>query len=104
MSNSKIFSVVFDENSAYWTKDPVCNEYFIKTKMNYLGGVFTARGYLFVRDILEELGIPVQRSTIDSGWHHNGEMKKYHFKLISFMDDNHFIITFKAENDIRKYF
>lgn len=104
MFDSKTCSIRFDENSVNWTDDQKFDECFLNMQLLYLKNLLSNRGYLFVRDIYELLGMPITSDSIVAGWHQNGCLKDVDFDLIHFPERNYFVILFEAETDIRKYF
>lgn len=58
----------FDEGSEYWTNDPEYNFMFLKTQQNYACAKLRNRGYLFLNDVYEMLGIPKSKEGQLVGW------------------------------------
>lgn len=63
-----IYSKMFDSNCIGWEEDRKFNLVFLKAKQNYYNDLLRARGYVFLRDIYEELGFPITRKTLFAGW------------------------------------
>lgn len=58
----------FDEYCAGWTKDPELNLCFLKRQQDYANEVLKAKGYLFLNDVYEMLGIPRTKAGQVVGW------------------------------------
>ena len=58
----------FDEGCAGWTKDSEHNLYFLKCQQNYANELLKTRGYLFLNDVYEMLGIPKTKAGQIVGW------------------------------------
>lgn len=62
------YAVVFDDRSFGWTKDKETNLMFIRCQENYCNDCLKTRGWLFLRDIYEMLGIQVTKESCLVGW------------------------------------
>ena len=58
----------FDEESAAWTEDPESNKFFLLRTQNYANEKLRARGYLFLNEVYEMLGMPRTRAGQVVGW------------------------------------
>lgn len=58
----------FDDGCAGWTKDSEHNLYFLKCQQNYANERLQKRGYLFLNDVYEMLGIPKTKAGQIVGW------------------------------------
>lgn len=58
----------FDDGCAGWTKDSEHNLYFLKCQQNYANERLKTRGYLFLNDVYEMLGIPKTKAGQIVGW------------------------------------
>lgn len=63
-----IYSKFFDESCSGWSKDPEHNLYFLKCQQNYANERLQKRGYLFLNDVYEMLGIPKTKAGQIVGW------------------------------------
>ena len=68
MRTLSIYAKKFDESSAYWSIDPEVNLMFLRVTQSYFNEVLRARGYVFLRDVYERLGIPISALSLDVGW------------------------------------
>lgn len=62
------YSKFFDEGCAGWSKDPEQNLFFLKRQQDYANEVLKAKGYLFLNDVYEMLGIPRTKAGQVVGW------------------------------------
>ena len=58
----------FDDGCTGWTKDSEQNLYFLKCQQNYANERLQKKGYLFLNDVYEMLGIPKTKSGQIVGW------------------------------------
>lgn len=58
----------FDEGSPNWEKDPEYNLMFLKAEQNYANDRLRARGYLFLNEVYERLGIKQTKAGQIVGW------------------------------------
>lgn len=64
----KEVTMKFDEKSRHFSQHHDVNMYFVKTIFNYMSDRFKARGFLFLNDMLEELGLPRTSEGQLIGW------------------------------------
>ena len=58
----------FDESCEKWTKDREINISFLKTLQTRCNDLLKYRGYLFLSDVYEKLGIPITEESCIVGW------------------------------------
>lgn len=58
----------FDESCAGWTKDPEMNLCFLRRQQDYVNEVLKNKGYMFLNDVYEALGIPRTKAGQVVGW------------------------------------
>lgn len=58
----------FDESSRYFEKNPELNLMFLRAEQNYANDRLRARGYVFLNEIYERLGIPTTKAGQVVGW------------------------------------
>lgn len=63
----------FDEYCSGWTKDPERNLYFLKQQQNWANERLKARGYLFLNEVYDMLGIPRTKAGQVVGWVYDEE-------------------------------
>ena len=87
--NGKVYSQYakrFDENSRAWTKDPVYNQMFLKTQEAYADDLLRAKGYLFLNEVYDMLGIPRTKTGQCVGWAFENSDKHVTFGLNEVID------------------
>ena len=62
------YAKFFDEGCAGWTKDPEKNLFFLRRQQDYANEVLKAKGYLFLNDVYDMLGIPRTKAGQIVGW------------------------------------
>lgn len=62
------YSKFFDESCPGFTKDPEYNLMFLKDQQRYANDLLKAKGYLFLNDVYEMLGIPRTQAGQIVGW------------------------------------
>jgi len=59
---------IFDPRNPYWDKDPTYCEVFLSARQAMFNDRLRAYGYVFLNDVLEELGFPKTRVGQEVGW------------------------------------
>lgn len=62
------YAIVFDDSCKYWTKDRNANIMFLKMQEYYCNELLRTRGWLFLRDVYEKLGICITKESCLVGW------------------------------------
>lgn len=62
------YSRWFNEKCLAWTKDSEMNKMFLLQQQNYANEKLKARGYLFLNDVYDMLGIPRIKAGQVVGW------------------------------------
>lgn len=74
----------------------------------YCNDVLRSRGYVFLRDIYEYLGIPITRESLFAGWYYDpsevfeGNHIDFHIHISE--DEQAVELEFNADKDITKHF
>lgn len=63
----------FDDGSPAWTRDPECNLLFLKMQQDYATNLLRTKGYLFLNDVYDMLGIPRSKAGQIVGWVYDKE-------------------------------
>lgn len=58
----------FDESCAYWEKDSEYNLYFLKSRQQLANDMLVSRGYIFLNEVYDMLGIPKTKAGQIVGW------------------------------------
>lgn len=62
------YAKFFDESCAGWSKDPEKNLFFLRRQQDYANEVLKAKGYLFLNDVYEMIGIQRTKAGQCVGW------------------------------------
>lgn len=62
------YARIFDETCSGWTKDAEFNLMFLLQVQNYANEKLKARGYLFLNEVLDMLGLPRSKAGQIVGW------------------------------------
>lgn len=62
------YATFFDEASAAWTNNPESNKFFLLRTQDFANQKLEARGYLFLNEVYEMLGLPRTRAGQLVGW------------------------------------
>lgn len=62
------FARFFDDGNTGWTKDPEYNLKFLRCQQNYANDLLRNKGYLFLNEVYNLLGIPETRAGNVVGW------------------------------------
>lgn len=65
------YAQTFDSTCNAWEKDRRFNLMYLKSQENYFNDILKSRGYVFLRDIHEYLGLPVTKTTLFVGWYYD---------------------------------
>lgn len=67
-NNISDYARFFDDGCTGWTKDPEYNLMFLKDQQRYANDLLKSRGYLFLNEVYNMLGIPVCEAGQIVGW------------------------------------
>lgn len=62
------YTFCFDETAAGWVRDAESNKFFLMRQQDYANEKLKARGYLFLNEVLDMVGIPRCRAGQTVGW------------------------------------
>ena len=62
------FARFFDESCPDWCKDPEANKMFLRKQQSYANNVLQCRGYLFLNEVYDMLGLPKTAAGQVVGW------------------------------------
>lgn len=65
------YAQTFDSSCKAWEKDQEFNLVYLRAQESYFNNVLKSRGYVFLRDIHEYLGLPVTKTTLFVGWYYD---------------------------------
>ena len=97
--------IEFNEScKAYDKNHDEYNKMYIRTFTQYMHDILTNRGYLFLRDVYEFLGMPVTRNILGKGWMINDLKGTDDFmSLLYDMNGNIDIVFHNVENIFDKF-
>jgi hypothetical protein len=62
------YARIFDEGCTGWTNDPEYIKLFLKAQQNYANDLLKQRGYLFLNEVYDMLGVPRTKEGQCVGW------------------------------------
>lgn len=62
------YAVIYDDGCKGWTKDPELNKFFLFEVQAHANDVLKSRGYLFLNELYEMLGVPKTKAGHVVGW------------------------------------
>lgn len=68
-----MYAQVFDSSNPNWDKEREFNLMYLKAQETYFNDILKCRGYVFLRDIQECLGLKVTRLSLFVGWFYDLE-------------------------------
>ena len=96
-------TIRFDEESPTWSKNELANEWLLRNYEYRLNDLLQMYGRLLLRDVYEQLGIPITRESLVAGWRSN-TVSQFTFELHSKPNGVIEIILPDMESDIRYAF
>lgn len=90
------FAVFFDEASTEFQKDSVYNFHFLEIQQNYCNQLLHSRGYLFLNEVREALGLPKTKAGQVVGWIYDENDNRY----ANFVDFG----IYEFDNEAKKLF
>ena len=97
------YAMKFDDRCFGWMKDKKYNLIFLKHQENYFNDLLKSRKYLFLRDVLEGLGMTITKDSCLVGWIFE-EDNKIGDNFVKFdireADGSNFFIDFNVDGNI----
>ena len=97
------YAVIFDDRCSGWTKDRDANLIFVKCQESYCNDLLKSRGWLFLRDVYEMLGVQVTKESCLVGWifEENNKIGDNFVKFdIHEADNSNFFVDFNVDGNI----
>ena len=96
------YAVKYDENCPDWENDKDYNLMYLNRLETYCNDMLFVRGYLFLRDVYERMGIPVTRDSCCVGWifEENNIIGDNYVKFDIQEDSYHIIVDFNVDGNI----
>lgn len=108
IKNRSIYAREYNQNMPSWTEDGKLNLAYLRMTQSYFNELLMARGYVFLRDIYEKLGIPVSKESIVVGWYYDRTNQEAHnyidFGLDGTEEGPNFTLDFNVDGDISHHF
>lgn len=96
-------TIIFDEKSPRWGKNELANEWSLKAYECRLNDWLRIYGCLLLRDVYEQLGIPIARESLVAGWR-SSSVSQFTFELHSKPNGAIEVVLPDMESDIRYAF
>lgn len=71
------YTFCFDETASGWVRDAEANKFFLLRQQNYANEKLNTKGYMFLNEVLDMVGIPRCRAGQHVGWMLNGDGDGY---------------------------
>ena len=68
-----IYARFFDDQSQYWSREQMYNQFFLNSHQNYFNDRLKAKGHVFLNEVFDALGIPRCKEGAVVGWLYNGD-------------------------------
>ena len=98
------YSIIFDDCSYAWTKDKKYNLIFLKRQESLFNDLLRSRGYLFLRDVYKELGIPITKESCIVGWIYDEKNNIIGDNFVAFdiheTNSSNYIVDFNVDGEI----
>jgi hypothetical protein len=95
-----LYSRVFDIRSKNWSINPEHNKIFIQIQQQYLNDRLKARGYIFLNEVYEALGMERSAQGQLVGWFREPYSELIQFEIVDDTEDGGFIIAFNPHGYI----
>ena len=98
------YRVVFDSYSYGLTQSKRDNLIFLKHQESYFNELLRKRGYLFLRDVYEGLGLPITKDSCLVGWIYDEKKNPIGDNFVKFdiyeMNSSNYIVDFNVDGNI----
>lgn len=98
------YKILFDNRSFGWTNSQIDNIIFLKRMESWLNDILRKRGYLFLRDVYEELGLPITKESCIVGWIYDEKNNEIGDNYVRFYihetNSSNFIVDFNVDGEI----
>lgn len=92
------YKVLFDEANKHWVRHAEYNQIFIQAQQNYANDLLHSRGFVFLNDVHDMLGLPRTKAGQIVGWVDNGDGDNY-IDFGVFKNDPHAGMRFVAGDE-----
>ena len=98
------YRIVFDNSSYGWTNSKKDNLIFLKHQQSWFNELLRKRGYLFLRDVYEGLGLPITKESCLVGWIYDEKNNTIGDNFVDFdiheTHSSNYIIDFNVDGEI----
>ena len=98
------YRVVFDERSYGWTNSKRNNLIFLKHQESWFNELLRKKGYLFLKDVYEGLGMPITKESCIVGWICDEKNNKIGDNFVKFdiheTNSSNYIVDFNVDGKI----
>lgn len=90
----------FDIHNRYWAEDDLWNQMFIRQVLAHFEKKLRVRGFVFLNDVYDELGLPMTKQGFISGWLYDENDKSILWDISEPNSEGEIKITFISRKDI----
>lgn len=98
------YRIIFDERSYGWSNLQRINLIFLKHQESWFNELLRKRGYLFLRDVYEGLGLPITEESCIVGWIYDEKNNKIGDNFVEFdireTNSSNYIVDFNVDGKI----
>lgn len=98
------YRIIFDERSYGWSNLQKINLIFLKQQESFFNELLRKRGYLFLRDVYEGLGLPITKESCIVGWIYDEKNNKIGDNFVAFdireTNSSNYIVDFNVDGEI----
>ncbi len=105
MKTQSIYARKFDSSCTSWEENREWNRMYLKATENYFNDILKNRGYVFLRDIYEYLGIPANRTSLVVGWSSKSTCSDGYIEFdLENVGETDYSVDFNVDGDIAVLF
>ena len=98
------YKIIFDKRSYGWSNVKNYNLIFLKHQESFFNELLRKKGYLFLKDVYEGLGIPITKESCIVGWIYDEKNNKFGDNFVSFdireTNSSNYIVDFNVDGVI----
>ena len=98
------YRIIFDERSYGWSNLQKINLIFLKRQESFFNELLRKRGYLFLRDVYEGLGLPITKESCIVGWIYDEKNNKIGDNFVTFdireTNSSNYVVDFNVDGEI----
>ena len=98
------YATIFDNCCTGWSKNKDHNLMFLKIQENYANELLKSRGWLFLRDVYQMLGIPITKESCIVGYIYDEKNNKIGDNFVKFdiheTNSSNYIVDFNVDGNI----